>query len=148
MTKTRFQLFMAKWAKIYNKADMSQWGDVLDACEVEYQKRALKDVKFRNEFESMDMFISDVLMKYVSKLQSAVAVAVGSPFMFQNNDGIEETEMQMYQHENGGMFAMDCSYLEQVVDKGDDSPWLISDPFDTTHKRLLRLVDSTDELTH
>jgi len=36
-------------------------------------------------------------------------------------------EMSVFKHENGGMFAMDSSYLEQNFD--DDGDPVIADPF-------------------
>jgi hypothetical protein len=37
-------------------------------------------------------------------------------------------EMAVYKHENGGMFALDTSYIEQVIPDEDDT---IYDPFST-----------------
>ena len=40
-----------------------------------------------------------------------------------------EVEIAIYKHENGGMFGIDTSYVDQVLD-GDDSMELkIPDPF-------------------
>jgi hypothetical protein len=44
-------------------------------------------------------------------------------------DSKGEVELSVYKHENGGMFAMDSSYLDQVV--GDDfDRVVIPDPFE------------------
>jgi hypothetical protein len=63
---TRFTLFLKKWAKIYLKADMSQWSDVLNALDAEYAHRSRKDEKFRLEYEKSDEFLSDLMMKWVN----------------------------------------------------------------------------------
>lgn len=39
-------------------------------------------------------------------------------------------EMEVYKHENGGMFAVDASYLDQCFDDGKDP--VILDPFAET----------------
>ena len=41
-------------------------------------------------------------------------------------------EMEVYQHENGGLFAIDSSYLEQV---SEDEP-VIPDPFTDKFRKL------------
>jgi hypothetical protein len=43
-------------------------------------------------------------------------------------DTTEFVKLEVYKHENGGMFAIDSSYLEQNFD--DDSEPIIVDPFD------------------
>jgi hypothetical protein len=63
---TRFTLFLKKWAKIYLKADMSQWSDVFNALDGEYADRARKDAKFRLEYENSDELLSDLMMKWVN----------------------------------------------------------------------------------
>jgi hypothetical protein len=45
-----------------------------------------------------------------------------------------EVELEVYKHENGGMFAMDSSYLSQVCT--DDEP-IIPDPFATKFSKLI-----------
>ena len=42
-------------------------------------------------------------------------------------DTNNEVQVAMYKHENGGMFGMDCSWLDQACD-GDSYP-VIPDPF-------------------
>ena len=37
-------------------------------------------------------------------------------------------ELEVYKHENGGMFAIDCSFLEQVARTDEDDNYLIPDP--------------------
>lgn len=49
------------------------------------------------------------------------------------------TELQIYEHEDGGVFAIDGSFLEQVV--GD--PAYIGDPFN--EGSVVQLIDSMDE---
>lgn len=65
---SRFTLFVKKWARIYLKADMSEWSDVINAFEDEYQSRAKKDEKFRKDYESSDMLLSTHLMDWVKIL--------------------------------------------------------------------------------
>ena len=43
-------------------------------------------------------------------------------------------EMEVYKHENGGMFAIDSSYLEQVADEDMDGQARIIDPFYSTYE--------------
>ena len=50
-----------------------------------------------------------------------------------------KTELQIYEHENGGVFALDGSYLEQVV--GD--PAYIGDPFN--EGCAVQLIDTMGE---
>jgi hypothetical protein len=46
--------------------------------------------------------------------------------------------VSIYKHENGGMFGMDSSYLEQNFD--DDTDPLIPDPFDESdYKQMVVL---------
>ena len=42
-------------------------------------------------------------------------------------DTKERVTLSVYKHENGGMFAMDASYLDQTHD--DDTYPVIADPF-------------------
>jgi len=47
-------------------------------------------------------------------------------------DSKGEVQLAVYKHENGGMFAIDASYLEQVAfdqDLDDDQAVMITDPF-------------------
>lgn len=37
-------------------------------------------------------------------------------------------ELCVFKHDNGGMFAIDSSYIDQCFD--DDSPVIINDPFE------------------
>ena len=46
-----------------------------------------------------------------------------------------EVEISVYKHENGGMFAMDSSWLDQCTDP-DNYP-VIRDPFDEKGKVML-----------
>ena len=52
-------------------------------------------------------------------------------------DSKGEVELSVYKHENGGMFAMDSSFLDQCTD--EDSYPVIRDPFET--KGSLMLVE-------
>ena len=45
----------------------------------------------------------------------------------QDPDTGGDVEMEVYKHKNGGMFAIDSSYLEQVHD--DDTYPIVPDPF-------------------
>ena len=43
---------------------------------------------------------------------------------------VKETEMAVYQHQNGGIFAIDTSFLDQVADENDELDcYVINDPF-------------------
>jgi len=44
-------------------------------------------------------------------------------------DSNDEVELSIFKHENGGMFAIDSSYIDQVLP--DDGSCYIPDPFDT-----------------
>lgn len=45
----------------------------------------------------------------------------------QDPDTGDNVQLEVYKHENGGLFAMDASYLEG--DSNDDSNMVINDPF-------------------
>lgn len=56
--------------------------------------------------------------------------------------------MEVYQHENGGMFAIDSSFLDQDVRKDDDDRPIISDPFNDIEDEVIEellLMDENDE---
>jgi hypothetical protein len=40
-------------------------------------------------------------------------------------------EMEVYKHENGGMFGIDTSYVDQVLGDGESMELCIPDPFAT-----------------
>ena len=44
-------------------------------------------------------------------------------------DSKDTVHMAVYKHENGGMFAVDSSYVEQVLAESDDGSLQIYDPF-------------------
>jgi len=44
-------------------------------------------------------------------------------------DSKGEVEVAMYKHENGGMFGVDSSFLDQVVNTDDFDRPIIPDPF-------------------
>ena len=50
-----------------------------------------------------------------------------------------EVQLAVYKHENGGMFAMDLFYLEQVADESEDC-YNIIDPFGPKPD-ILKLID-------
>jgi hypothetical protein len=51
-----------------------------------------------------------------------------------------EVQLEVYKHPNGGMFAMDSSFLEQCTD--DDEYPIIPDPFsDATGESVVMLTD-------
>jgi hypothetical protein len=49
-------------------------------------------------------------------------------------------EVAIYKHENGGMFGIDTSYADQVLDEGDDMAMCMPDPFQVS-KNLVILED-------
>jgi len=55
-------------------------------------------------------------------------------------DSKGEVELSVYNHENGGMFAMDSSFLDQVCRTNDDDRPIISDPFNDTEDEVLEEV--------
>ncbi len=40
-----------------------------------------------------------------------------------------DVELAVYKHENGGMFAVDSSYIDQVARTDEDDNVIIPDPF-------------------
>jgi len=48
-----------------------------------------------------------------------------------------EVNVCIFKHQNGGMFGMDSSYIEQCFD--DDEAVIINDPFDNTGDSLVEL---------
>jgi len=44
-------------------------------------------------------------------------------------DSKGEVEVAMYKHENGGMFGVDSSFLDQVVNTDDFDRPIVPDPF-------------------
>jgi hypothetical protein len=44
-------------------------------------------------------------------------------------DQFGSVEISVYKHENGGMFAVDSSYLDQVARTDEDDNLIIPDPF-------------------
>ena len=57
-------------------------------------------------------------------------------------DSNGEVEMSVYKHQNGGMFAIDASFLEQVFE--DDETITVPDPFSNNGESpevgLVRLI--------
>ena len=57
-------------------------------------------------------------------------------------DTLAEVDMCLYKHENGGMFAIDFSFLDQVA-QDTENGYIISDPFNEDER--LTLVHENDE---
>lgn len=55
-------------------------------------------------------------------------------------DSKGEVELSVYKHENGGMFAIDSSFLDQVVRTDDYDRPIISDPFNDTEDEAIEEV--------
>jgi hypothetical protein len=55
-------------------------------------------------------------------------------------DSKGEVELSVYKHENGGMFAMDSSWLDQCCD--EDSYPVIQDPFCDSPSDLMLVEDN------
>jgi hypothetical protein len=51
-----------------------------------------------------------------------------------------EVELAVYKHENGGMFAIDSSYADQVLDENDSTEMCMADPF-MVSKNIVILED-------
>jgi hypothetical protein len=49
-------------------------------------------------------------------------------------------EIEIYKHENGGMFGIDSSYVDQVLDEGNEKAICIPNPF-TTSKDIVILEE-------
>jgi len=61
-------------------------------------------------------------------------------------DSKGEVQLSVYKHENGGMFAIDSSWLDQCTE--DDCNPVIRDPFETKGKVMLIEDNSvTDYIT-
>jgi hypothetical protein len=57
-------------------------------------------------------------------------------------DTKNEIEMEVYKHENGGMFAIDSSFIEQVLGQLDEAETaMILDPFEPINPTQLYLED-------
>jgi hypothetical protein len=53
-----------------------------------------------------------------------------------------EVKMEVYKHEGGGMFAIDSSFIEQVLGQLDEAETaMIMDPFNPTEPTQLYLED-------
>jgi hypothetical protein len=55
-------------------------------------------------------------------------------------DSKGEVELSVYKHENGGMFAVDSSFLDQVARTDDYDRPIISDPFNDTEDEAIEEV--------
>lgn len=58
----------------------------------------------------------------------------------QDPDTKGEINLTVYKHENGGMFAMDSSFLDQCCD--DDKYPVIQDPFCDSPSKLMLVEDN------
>lgn len=59
-------------------------------------------------------------------------------------DTLGEVDLAIYKHQNGGMFAIDVSFLEQVAEEQEDvvDCYIIPDPFgDVSDPNTLELFD-------
>jgi len=75
------------------------------------------------------------------------AVAIGSPYLYKGNDGIEQTEMQMYQCGNTGiLFALDCAWLDDECDHADTMEIPLAIPSFVDEGTAIILVDNPDEI--
>jgi hypothetical protein len=82
------------------------------------------------------LYIVNQLKKNMSqKAKFVKEVVVDDP------DTRGEVHLAVYKHENGGMFAIDSSYIEQVLDPEDDGPMSIPDPFDRDGLQTLFLEE-------
>lgn len=52
-------------------------------------------------------------------------------------DSKGEVELSVYKHENGGMFAIDSSFLDQNIMSDDFDRPIISDPFNDIEELVL-----------
>jgi hypothetical protein len=50
-------------------------------------------------------------------------------------------EMEVYKHENGGMFAIDSSFLDQVAPDNESEQTMIMDPFSHDDPQTLYLEE-------
>jgi len=55
-------------------------------------------------------------------------------------DSKGEVELSVYKHENGGMFAIDSSFLDQVARTDDFDRPIISDPFNESEGKEIEEV--------
>lgn len=75
------------------------------------------------------------------------ALAIGSPFIYEGNDGIEQTEMQMYQCGNTGiLFALDCAWLEEECDHAETMEIPLAIPSFLDEGTAIVLVDTEEEI--
>ena len=50
-------------------------------------------------------------------------------------------EIAIYKHENGGMFGVDSSYVEQEADENDDDNAIVPDVFNKKNKKTVELIE-------
>jgi hypothetical protein len=60
-------------------------------------------------------------------------------------DSKGEVNLSVYKHEGGGMFAIDSSFLDQVVRTDDYDRPIISDPFNDTEDEAIEEVLLMDD---
>jgi hypothetical protein len=52
-----------------------------------------------------------------------------------------EVELAVYKHENGGMFAVDSSYILQVADEDENDNAIIADVFNKDNDHYVELIE-------
>jgi hypothetical protein len=55
-------------------------------------------------------------------------------------DTLGEVQVAIYKHDNGGMFGIDSSYADQVLDENDSMEMCMADPFEHS-KNIVILED-------
>jgi hypothetical protein len=61
-------------------------------------------------------------------------------------DSKGEVELSVYKHENGGMFAMDSSFLDQCCD--EDTYPIIPDPFEGAQGNMVVMLIEDNQITN
>ena len=83
----------------------------------------------------------------MKQIVSDHAVAIDSPFLYEGNDGIEQTEMQMYQCGNTGiLFALDCDWLIEECDHAETMEIPLVIPSFLDEGTAIILVDNENEI--
>jgi hypothetical protein len=83
----------------------------------------------------------------MKQIVSDHAVAIGSPFLYEGNDGIEQTEMQMYECGNTGiLFALDCDWLIEECDHAETMEIPLAIPSFVDKGTAIVLVDDENEV--
>ncbi len=61
--------------------------------------------------------------------------------MIKDPDTKGKVEVAIYKHENGGLFGIDSSYLDQVADEDENENALIADVFNKDNDHYVELHD-------